>query len=74
MVEVSTCVSVVSIGDRVKKGEKLGHFMFGGSSHTILFQKQAKLTFANDHYETTADGKRIGKIQELSSYLAHLKE
>ena len=56
----------------MKKGEKLGHFMFGGSSHTVLFQKQAKLTFASEHYETSSEGKKIGKIQELSSYLAHL--
>lgn len=66
MVEVSTCVSVVNIGDRVKKGDALGHFMFGGSSHTVLFQKQLNLTFSDDHYE---DGNK-GKLQNLSSYLA----
>lgn len=73
MVEVSTCVSVVSIGQKVKKGDKLGHFMFGGSSHTILFQKHTKLVFADGHYETSPEGKRVGKIQQLGSYLAHLE-
>lgn len=74
MVEVSTCVSVVSVGQNVKKGDKLGHFMFGGSSHTMLFQRHAKLTFADGHYETSLEGRQIGRIQELGSYLAHIEQ
>ena len=73
MVEVSTCVSVVSIGQKVRKGDRLGHFMFGGSSHTMLFQKHLNLTFADGHYEPSAPGTRAaGKIQLMGSYLAHI--
>lgn len=45
MVEVSSCVATVKVGDKVKKGDQLGYFMFGGSSHLLVFQKQAKLKF-----------------------------
>jgi hypothetical protein len=47
--------------------------MFGGSSHTMLFQKHLNLTFADSHYEPILPGQRpVGRIQELSSYLAHI--
>lgn len=39
MVEVSTCEITVREGDRVKKGEELGMFHFGGSTHCLLFRK-----------------------------------
>lgn len=38
MAEVSSCVHTVNIGDKIKKGQQLGYFMFGGSSHAIIFQ------------------------------------
>jgi len=73
MVEVSTTVSKVCVGQRVKKGDRLGHFMFGGSSHAMLFQRQAKLTFNDDLYEKK-EGKRSGKLQKMGSYLASIAE
>ena len=45
MAEVSCCVNVVSIGSRVKKGDQLGFFKFGGSSHALIFEKKANLKF-----------------------------
>ena len=41
----SSCLSTVQIGRKVKKGDQLGYFMFGGSSHVLIFEKKAKLKF-----------------------------
>lgn len=45
MAEVSTCVAKVKIGDKVKKGDQIGNFMFGGSSHLLVFEKKCNLKF-----------------------------
>jgi phosphatidylserine decarboxylase len=37
MAEVSSCVVTVSDGQRVSKGEQLGYFQYGGSTHCLLF-------------------------------------
>ncbi|EAU82946.1 phosphatidylserine decarboxylase [Coprinopsis cinerea okayama7 len=47
MSEVSTCETTVRPGDRVKTGDQLGMFHFGGSSHALIFPAHAKITFAN---------------------------
>lgn len=39
MVEVSTCDITVKQGQKVKKGDELGMFHFGGSTHCLLFRK-----------------------------------
>ncbi|KAI1499589.1 Phophatidylserine decarboxylase-domain-containing protein [Biscogniauxia marginata] len=41
--EVSTCEITVSQGQHVKKGEQLGMFHFGGSSHCLLFRESVKI-------------------------------
>ena len=51
MAEVSSCVTTVNIGDHVGKGQEIGHFEFGGSSHAIVFEKKAKLRFSSGLYE-----------------------
>lgn len=43
MVEVSTCDITVKEGDHVKKGDQLGMFHFGGSTHCLLFRKGVKV-------------------------------
>ncbi|KAI1484545.1 Phophatidylserine decarboxylase-domain-containing protein [Biscogniauxia mediterranea] len=43
MDEVSTCEITVSQGQHVKKGEQLGMFHFGGSSHCLLFREGVKI-------------------------------
>lgn len=45
MFEVSTCQVVVQEGDILDNGTELGMFHFGGSSHCLIFQKDAKLKF-----------------------------
>ncbi|KAK2591585.1 hypothetical protein QQS21_010713 [Conoideocrella luteorostrata] len=43
MDEVSTCEITVKEGQHLKKGDDLGMFHFGGSSHCLIFQKGVKL-------------------------------
>lgn len=51
MTEVSTCVihEHVREGLRVKKGDELGMFRFGGSSHVLVFGPNAKVTFFDEN-------------------------
>ncbi|PPQ85016.1 hypothetical protein CVT25_010404 [Psilocybe cyanescens] len=46
MVEVSTCEVTVKRGQEVKKGDQLGMFHFGGSSHSLIFGPHVNITFA----------------------------
>ena len=48
MAEVSSCIVGRGIvpGARVKKGEELGYFQFGGSTHCLIFRAGAIKTFA----------------------------
>ncbi|CAE6396076.1 hypothetical protein ACGC1H_005748 [Rhizoctonia solani] len=45
MSEVSTCEVTVKKGDKVSKGDQLGMFHFGGSTHCLIFRKGVKVTF-----------------------------
>lgn len=45
MAEVSTCQITVYEGQRVKKGDPLGTFHFGGSTHCLVFRPEAELEF-----------------------------
>ena len=39
MMEVSTCEITVREGQHVKKGDEIGMFHYGGSSHCVLFRR-----------------------------------
>jgi phosphatidylserine decarboxylase len=45
MAEVSTCDITVKVGQHVTKGEELGMFHFGGSTHCLIFRPEVKLDF-----------------------------
>lgn len=45
MAECSTCEITVASGKHVKKGDQLGMFHFGGSTHLLVFQKDVNLLF-----------------------------
>ncbi len=45
MAEVSSCEITVDIGQRIKKGDELGMFHFGGSTHCLVFREETKLNF-----------------------------
>nr|WP_244463730.1 phosphatidylserine decarboxylase [Aeromonas bivalvium] len=51
MAEVSSCEITVQAGDRVKKGDQLGMFHFGGSTHCLVFRPGVELAF--DFYGQT---------------------
>jgi phosphatidylserine decarboxylase len=45
MTEISSCQITVHEGQQVKKGEQLGMFHFGGSTHCLIFGPHVKLDF-----------------------------
>jgi len=45
MAEVSTCDITVKAGQHVTKGDQLGMFHFGGSTHCLIFRPEVKLDF-----------------------------
>ncbi|KAG6327522.1 hypothetical protein ID866_11567, partial [Astraeus odoratus] len=42
--EVSTCEIKVNPGDPLNKGDLLGYFHFGGSTHLLIFGPHLRLT------------------------------
>ena len=48
MSEVSTCEVTVSKGQRVNKGDEIGMFHFGGSTHCLIFRPETLVTFPSD--------------------------
>lgn len=74
MAEVSGIVSHKKTGDKVAKGELLGGFRFGGSSHAIIFDKDAKnLTFSPTiQYRMQNDETKVWEsiLQPVNSPLA----
>ena len=48
MAEVSTCQITAYEGQRVQKGDQIGMFHFGGSTHCLIFRPGVKLEF--DHH------------------------
>lgn len=49
MAEVSTCQATVQAGQVVKKGDQIGMFHFGGSTHCLIFRPETQITFASDY-------------------------
>ena len=45
MAEVSTCDVTVAVDQHVNKGDELGMFHFGGSTHCLIFRPGVKLEF-----------------------------
>lgn len=45
MAEVSSCQFTVKPGDKIHKGDPIGMFHFGGSSHCLIFGPQVQLDF-----------------------------
>ena len=48
MAEVSSCQITAYEGQRIKKGEQLGMFHYGGSTHCLIFRPEVQLEF--DHH------------------------
>ncbi|MEI9982686.1 MAG: phosphatidylserine decarboxylase [Aliidongia sp.] len=45
MAEISSCVIGVRVGHAVTKGEELGYFQYGGSTHCVVFEPHVRLSF-----------------------------
>ncbi|MFD9823906.1 phophatidylserine decarboxylase associated domain-containing protein [Streptomyces violascens] len=48
MSEVSSITITVNEGQEVKKGDELGYFSYGGSSHALIFRPETKLTLTGE--------------------------
>jgi len=74
MAEVSSNDVFVSVGQRIKKGEPLGTFHFGGSTHLLIFKKEVQIDFQL----VDVDGKPVTPGLEatnvpINSHLATVK-
>ncbi len=68
MSEVSSCDVAVKKGDKVKKGDSLGRFLFGGSTHCLIFEPDVIEEFVDD--AKPAPDFNNSKIQKVCSRLA----
>lgn len=66
MCEVSSCEFFVKPGDRIKKGDCIGTFHFGGSTHCLVFRPETKLKF-NDPgpYDNEESNKKVNSLLAL---------
>ena len=63
MVDVSTVdLELIKGKERVTKGENIGTFHFGGSSHLLIFEKKANLSFDLQGIELSPDGDEFLKV------------
>ena len=59
MAEVSTCEITVYEGQTVKKGEQIGMFHFGGSTHCLIFRRGVEIKFDLHGQKAGLDSKSI---------------
>ncbi len=61
MVEISSCIIADEIqpGARVEKGQELGYFQFGGSTHCVIFRPGAIKEFTITKEESVKFGQKI---------------
>jgi phosphatidylserine decarboxylase len=68
MVEVSTCEATVRVGQVVNRGDQLGMFHFGGSTHCLVFRRSVDIKWYDEIVKV--EGARvkvrglIGAVQE----------
>ncbi|KAK1728062.1 phosphatidylserine decarboxylase-domain-containing protein [Colletotrichum acutatum] len=56
MTEVSSCEVTVRAGEEVVKGQEIGMFHFGGSSHCLVFRPGVQLRFAKNRFPAGLEG------------------
>ena len=63
MCEVSSCEFVVTPGNRVKKGDSIGTFHFGGSTHCLVFRPETNLRFDDPGpYDEEENHKKVDSL------------
>ncbi|KAJ4387027.1 hypothetical protein N0V85_007807 [Neurospora sp. IMI 360204] len=70
MAEVSSCEVTVREGDMVEKGEEIGMFHYGGSTHCLIFEPGVRLKFTEA--AEGVDVKRRGHNLPVNGYLAEV--
>ena len=66
MCEVSSCEFFVEPGDRINKGDCIGTFHFGGSSHCLVFRPETKLKFDDPGpYDNEDNNKKVNSFLAL---------
>jgi phosphatidylserine decarboxylase len=69
MAEVSTCDVTVAVGQHVKKGDEIGMFHFGGSTHCLIFRPETRLEFDLHGQTPGLDSNNI----EINSAIARVR-
>ena len=69
MAEVSSCLVTVKEGQRVKKGDQIGYFQFGGSTHCLVFRPGVISQFSLQAIPQGDNGSK-SSIVRLNSLLA----
>jgi phosphatidylserine decarboxylase len=66
MVEISSCIINKNIkpGYKVKKGEEIGFFAYGGSTHCIFFEPNVIKKFTHKKHDFVKMGQIIAEIKE----------
>ena len=67
MAEVSTCEITVYEGQRIKKGEQIGMFHFGGSTHCLIFQPGVSLEFDLRDQKPSLNSKNINVNSKIAT-------
>ncbi|KAF2794280.1 phosphatidylserine decarboxylase [Melanomma pulvis-pyrius CBS 109.77] len=69
MAEVSSCEWTVKKGDTLTKGQDIGMFHFGGSTHCLIFRKGVELKWVKDPM-VTEGGKNLPVCGKLAQVVA----
>lgn len=59
--EVSTTKIEVREGDRIKKGDEIGSFHFGGSTHLLIFRPETRLTLVDGPHDPN-EARKVGTL------------
>ena len=63
MCEVSSCEFYVQPGQRIEKGQQIGSFHFGGSTHCLVFRPQTNLLFnESGPYTEETNNKKVNSL------------
>lgn len=73
MAEVSSCIFTVEEGQKVKKGDPLGYFQFGGSTYCLIFPGNVKLKFSSEITDDSEGKSLKGNLVKVNSEIAKVQ-
>lgn len=74
MAEVSSNEITVNVGSHVNKGEQLGMFHFGGSTHCLFFRPEVDLAFNFDGQNPNLNAQNIKLSSKIARIFTHPPE